>query len=53
MLFHIDGEATQGSDTLIARVRPTDHYDAGAKVRLALDLDKAHLFDAQTEHILN
>ncbi|MGH8021551.1 MAG: ABC transporter ATP-binding protein [Opitutaceae bacterium] len=42
-----------GAHSLIARVRPTDHYDTGAKVRLALDLDKVHLFDAKTEHILN
>ncbi|HEX9782026.1 MAG TPA: sn-glycerol-3-phosphate ABC transporter ATP-binding protein UgpC [Opitutaceae bacterium] len=42
-----------GAHSLIARVRPTDHYDAGAQVRLALDLDKVHLFDIKTEHSLN
>jgi multiple sugar transport system ATP-binding protein len=42
-----------GAHSLIARVRPTDHYDAGTRVRLALDLDKVHLFDAATERCLN
>jgi multiple sugar transport system ATP-binding protein len=36
----------------IGRVRPTDRYDAGQRVRVSLDVSKAHLFDAQSEQVL-
>src|SRR5690606_22500210 len=38
--------------SFIARVRPTDRYDAGQKVKVAFNLAKAHLFDATTEQAL-
>jgi multiple sugar transport system ATP-binding protein len=37
-----------GDHHVIARVRPTARYDTGQSIRLALDLNKAQLFDAKT-----
>jgi len=37
-----------GTHDFIARVRPTSRYSTGQSVRLALDLAKAQLFDANT-----
>ncbi len=36
----------------IARVRSDESYLAGQRIRLALDLDRIHLFDAQTQQAL-
>ncbi len=38
-----------GATTFIARVSPTDRFDAGQKVQVTFDLTHAHLFDAATE----
>jgi multiple sugar transport system ATP-binding protein len=37
-----------GATTFIARVSPTDRFDAGQKVQVTFDLTHAHLFDAAT-----
>ena len=37
-----------GSQPFIARVRPTARYSSGQTLSLALDLEKAHFFDAET-----
>jgi multiple sugar transport system ATP-binding protein len=42
----------EGATSFIARVNPTDRFKAGQKVKLCLNLDKAHLFDATTEQVL-
>ena len=39
--LHLDSGAT----SFIARVRPTARFEAGQRVRLAFDLERAHLFD--------
>lgn len=41
-----------GATSFIARVRPTDRYEVDQKVKVSFNLDKAHLFDAQTEVVL-
>jgi multiple sugar transport system ATP-binding protein len=38
-----------GATSFIARVNPTDRFEAGQKVKVTLDLTNAHLFDAGTE----
>ncbi len=38
-----------GATSFIARVRPTDRFKADQRVRVSLDSDKVHLFDAQSE----
>jgi multiple sugar transport system ATP-binding protein len=38
-----------GATSFIARVSPTDRFDAGQKVQVTLDLAHAHVFDAATE----
>ncbi len=43
---------TTGATAFIARVRPTEHYDAGRRITVAFDVTKAHLFDAETEQVL-
>ena len=43
---------TTGAAAFIARVRPTEHYDAGRRITVAFDVTKAHLFDAETEQVL-
>ena len=41
-----------GATSFIARVRPTDRFDAGQRVKVTFDLDHAHLFDPATERAL-
>lgn len=41
-----------GATAFIARVAPTDHYEAGQHVKVVFDISKAHLFDATTEQAL-
>jgi multiple sugar transport system ATP-binding protein len=41
-----------GATSFIARVNPTDRFEAGQSVRITLDLTHAHLFDAATELVL-
>ncbi len=43
---------TTGSSSFIARVRPTDQFEAGQRVRITFNLDKVHLFDGVTEQVL-
>jgi multiple sugar transport system ATP-binding protein len=38
-----------GTTSFIARVSPTDKFDAGQKIQVTFDLTHAHLFDASTE----
>jgi len=38
-----------GATTFIARVSPTDRFDAGQKIQVTFDLTHAHVFDASTE----
>ncbi|HXQ81989.1 MAG TPA: sn-glycerol-3-phosphate ABC transporter ATP-binding protein UgpC [Opitutaceae bacterium] len=38
-----------GATSFIARVSPTDRFDAGQKVQVTFDLAHAHLFDPATE----
>ena len=38
-----------GATSFIARVSPTDRFDAGQKVQVTFDLSHAHLFDPATE----
>lgn len=46
--IYLDTEAT----SFIARVRSSDRYDIGTRLKVALDMSKAHLFDAKTETVL-
>jgi multiple sugar transport system ATP-binding protein len=41
-----------GATSFIARVNPTDRFEAGQKVKVTLDLTHAHLFDAESELVL-
>jgi multiple sugar transport system ATP-binding protein len=41
-----------GASSFIARVRPTDRFEVNQRVKVTLDLDKAHLFDAATEQVI-
>ncbi len=41
-----------GAHPFIARVRPTDRFLPKQRVQLTIDLEKAHLFDAETEAVL-
>jgi multiple sugar transport system ATP-binding protein len=41
-----------GATSFIARVSPTDRFDAGQKIQVTFDLTHAHLFDAVTEQAL-
>jgi multiple sugar transport system ATP-binding protein len=43
---------TTGATSFIARVKPTDEFEADQKVRLTFKLTHAHLFDAVTEQAL-
>ena len=38
-----------GATSFIARVNPTDRFEAGQKVKVTLDLANAHLYDATSE----
>ncbi len=41
-----------GATSFIARVRPTDRFEANQKVNVTFDLEHAHLFDPATESAL-
>ena len=41
-----------GKTSFIARVNPTDRFDAGQRVQVTFDLTHAHLFDPATEQVL-
>jgi multiple sugar transport system ATP-binding protein len=41
-----------GKTSFIARVNPTDRFDAGQRVQVTFDLTHAHLFDPETEQVL-
>jgi multiple sugar transport system ATP-binding protein len=41
-----------GASSFIARVKPSDRFEANQKVKVVFDLDHAHLFDAVTEQVL-
>jgi multiple sugar transport system ATP-binding protein len=41
-----------GAHSFIARVRATDRFDVGQKVNITLQMDKAHLFDPETEMVI-
>jgi multiple sugar transport system ATP-binding protein len=41
-----------GATSFVARVNPTDRFDAGQKVQVTFDLAHAHLFDPVTELVL-
>ncbi|MFI5358312.1 MAG: ABC transporter ATP-binding protein, partial [Opitutales bacterium] len=41
-----------GAHSFIARVRATDRFDVGQQVKITLQMDKAHLFDPQTENVV-
>jgi multiple sugar transport system ATP-binding protein len=43
---------TTGAAGFIARVPPRDHYRAGQTVSVSFHLDRAHLFDADSESVL-
>lgn len=43
---------TTGQHNLIGKVRSTDRYQMNQDVDLLLDLEKAHLFDPETEKVL-
>jgi len=41
-----------GSTSFVARVNPTDRFEAGQRVQVTFDLTHAHLFDPLTERVL-
>jgi multiple sugar transport system ATP-binding protein len=41
-----------GATSFVARVSPTDRFDAGQKVQVTFDLAHAHLFDPASERVL-
>jgi multiple sugar transport system ATP-binding protein len=43
---------TTNAHSFIARVRPTDRFDANQRVHVTFNVEKAHLFDAETEQVL-
>ena len=43
---------TTGASAFIARVKPTDRFDADQPVRISFRLENAHLFDGETEVVL-
>jgi multiple sugar transport system ATP-binding protein len=43
---------SSGASSFIARVRPTDAFQIGQRIKLVFNLDKAHLFDATTEAVI-
>ncbi|MFA6287355.1 MAG: sn-glycerol-3-phosphate ABC transporter ATP-binding protein UgpC [Opitutaceae bacterium] len=43
---------TTGVHNFIARVRPTDRFEAGQRVKVTLKLENAHLFDPATEQVI-
>jgi len=47
-LLYLDSGVT----SFIARVRPTDRFEVNQRVKVTLNIEKAHLFDATTERVL-
>ena len=43
---------TTGASAFIARVNPTDRFEADQSVRISFRLENAHLFDGETEAVL-
>jgi len=43
---------TTGASAFIARVNPTDRFEAGQNVTVSFRLENAHLFDGETEAVL-
>lgn len=43
---------TTGTNSFIARVRPTDCFEPGQRVRIIFELTHGHIFDAATERVL-
>jgi multiple sugar transport system ATP-binding protein len=41
-----------GAHSFIARVRGSEKFDLGHRVKVSFDVEKAHLFDPQTEAVL-
>ncbi len=41
-----------GATSFIARVRPTDRFEVGQRVKVTFKVEAAHLFDATTEEVL-
>jgi multiple sugar transport system ATP-binding protein len=41
-----------GAHPLVARVRASDRFDPNHRLKVAFDMEKAHLFDAATEQVL-
>ena len=41
-----------GAHSFIARVNPTDRFDANQKVKVVFSINHAHLFNAETEQVL-
>jgi multiple sugar transport system ATP-binding protein len=41
-----------GATAFVARVSPTDRFEAGQKVQVTFDLARAHLFDPKTEQAI-
>jgi multiple sugar transport system ATP-binding protein len=41
-----------GATSFVARVNPTDRFDAGQRVQVTFDLTHAHIFDPATEQVL-
>ncbi len=44
--------ARAGENTLVARVKPQPLPYPGSTIRLAVDVDKVHLFDGETEQVI-
>ncbi|WP_062105775.1 ABC transporter ATP-binding protein [Bacillus niameyensis] len=47
--YHLD---SHGKESFIVRAHPRARYDEGAKVRVAVDMDKALFFDRDSEELL-
>jgi len=43
---------TTGATSFIARVRPTDRFEANQRINVTFDLAQAHFFDAASEQVL-
>ncbi len=41
-----------GATAFVARVRATDRFEPARRLRVCFDVDKAHLFDPETEQVL-
>ena len=43
---------TTGATAFIARVNPTDRFEADQKIKVTIKLENVHLFDGTTEKVL-